>query len=176
VSSTAPRLTTDRLVLRGWGDGDEEAFAAINADPEVARFTNGRPMTREETRVFLERIQDGWDRRGYGLWAVEDVESHAFLGFIGLSHHRWYPDDVEVGWRLARWCWGRGLATEGAAAAVRHAFDEVGLDRVISIIHRDNVASRRVAEKNRFSIWKEAVHPKPGDGTPLPIVVYARGR
>lgn len=171
-----PTIRTDRLVLRGWREDDEVPFALLNADPEVSRFITGRPMTPEETAVFVDRIELHWEQRGYGLWAAEDAGSGDFLGYVGLSHHRWYPDDVEIGWRLARASWGRGLATEAATAIVDHAFGPIGLDRIISIIHRDNIASRRVAEKTGLTIWKEAIHPKPNEGTPLPIVVYARSR
>jgi RimJ/RimL family protein N-acetyltransferase len=165
-------LTTPRLLLRGWRPEDLEPFARINADQGVARFTNGRPLTPEESAEFVERIRAGWAERGYGLWAMEHLPDGAFVGFVGFSHHRWYPGDVEVGWRLDPLYWNRGLATEGAAAVLRHGFTKLGLARVISIIHRDNVGSRRVAEKNGLSIWKEAVHPKPETGIPLPIVVY----
>lgn len=174
--SSPPELRTGRLLLRGWRARDEEPFARINADPEVARFTTGRPMTPEETVAFVQRIEENWELQGYGLWAAEELETHEFIGYVGLSRHRWYPDQVEVGWRLDRTRWGRGLATEGAAAVIGHAFDEIGLDRIISIIHRDNIASRRVAEKNGLTLWREAIHPKPNQGTPLPITVYARDR
>lgn len=176
MSAGVPLLRTERLVLRGWRPGDEAPFAALNADPEVARFVTGRPMTRDESEAFVDKIREHWAGRGYGLWAVEEGASSAFLGYVGLSHHRWYPDDVEIGWRLARSWWGRGLATEGAAAIRDFAFGTIGLDRLISIIHRDNLASRRVAEKIGLTVWKEAVHPKPNQGTPLPIVVYAGAR
>jgi RimJ/RimL family protein N-acetyltransferase len=101
------------------------------------------------------------------------VADRQLIGFIGLSHHRWYPDEVEVGWRLDSRYWGGGLATEGAAAALRHGFAEIGLGRVISIIHHDNVASRRVAEKIGLRLWKEVTHSDPETQRPLPIVVYA---
>lgn len=169
----AAEIRTERLLLRGWREEDLEPFVRMNTDPEVVRYTNGHPLTRMETEGFVERIRGAWAERGYGLWAVEHVAEGAFIGFLGLSHHRWYPDQVEIGWRLDRAHWNRGLATEGAAAALRHGFTELGLARIISIIHRDNVGSRRVAEKNGLWVWKEEVRPALEiGGAALPIAVY----
>ncbi len=166
-------IRTARLMLRRWRSDDIAPFARINADAEVARYLSGRPMSRRETADFVKRIRRHWDNWGYGLWAVEHLADGQLIGFIGLSHHRWYPDEVEVGWRLDSRYWSRGLATEGAAVALRHGFAKIGLSRVISIIHRDNVASRRVAEKIGLRLWKEETHPEPETERPLPIVVYA---
>ena len=71
---------------------------------------------------------------------------------------------------------GRGLATEPAAAVLKEGFGLLGLSRVISIIHKDNIASRRVAEKIGLRLWREAEHPRPDTGQPLPICVYATSR
>ncbi len=140
-------IRTARLVLRRWRSDDIAPLARINADPEVTRYLSGRPMSRQATADFVRRIRRRWDAWGYGLSAVEHLTDRQLISFIGLSHHRWYPDEVEVGWRLDSRYWGRGLATEGAAAALRQGFAEIGLRRVISIIHGENVGSRRVAER-----------------------------
>ena len=74
-----------------------------------------------------------------------------FIGFIGLMYHDGWPEGehktAEVGWRLSRAHWGRGLATEGALASVRYGFERLGLERIISITLPQNAASRRVMEK-----------------------------
>jgi len=80
----------------------------------------------------------------------EEGESGTLLGRIGLLHHEDWPEDpenVEVGWLLDRAVWGRGLATEGALASLRYGFQDLRLERIISIAHPDNRASRRVMEK-----------------------------
>ena len=80
---------------------------------------------------------------------VEERASGNFIGRIGLMRHDDWPgqDKTEVSWVLDRSCWGRGLATEGARASLRYGFEELGLERIISIIRPENAASRRVAEK-----------------------------
>jgi RimJ/RimL family protein N-acetyltransferase len=139
----------------------------------VALYLRGRPETDEETAALIASIAEHWAKLRYGLWAVERRSDSCFIGFIGFSHHRLYPDQVEIGWRLDPDCWGNGLATEGARAALDYGTGALGFERVISVIHRDNIASRRVAEKIglRFSHEAEFLHPD--WPAPLPIVVYA---
>jgi RimJ/RimL family protein N-acetyltransferase len=168
-------LTTERLLLRGWRQEDAEPFARINADPNVARYLRGRPETREETEALMTSIGKHWAKWNYGLWAVERRSDARFLGFVGFGHHRWYPDEVEIGWRLDPASWGRGLATEGALAALGHGLGNLGFRRIISVIHRDNFASKRVAEKIGLRFWQEAEFPHPDWPLALPIVVYTTG-
>jgi len=164
-------LHTDRLLLRRWREADRGPFATLNADPDVTRYVtvDGRPLTEAESSALVDRIEAGWDERGYGLWAVEDRATGTFLGFCGLSHHRALPDEVEIGWRFARPWWGRGLATEAAAAAQAHAFDTLGLTWLVSIHVAENVASRRIMEKLGLRYWKGL------DWDGLQLVVFAGG-
>jgi RimJ/RimL family protein N-acetyltransferase len=141
-------LLTARLRLRAWRAADVEAMAAIYADPAVVQFL--RPLDLERTRQQLARFVDHWATRHFGLWAVEERGSGRLIGRIGLVHHDdWTASayDAEVGWALAHDMWGRGLATEGGEAALRYGFDVHGMERIISIAHRDNVASHRVMQK-----------------------------
>jgi RimJ/RimL family protein N-acetyltransferase len=143
-------LETDRLLLRRFTDEDRAPFAAINADPEVTRYLSG-PMSREESDEVIDRCHVHWDRWGYGIYAIDRLDpAPEFIGYVGLSHHRALPDDVEIGWRLARPVWGLGLATEAAAAVRDAAFQVLGLQELVSITTDENVASRRVMEKLGF--------------------------
>jgi RimJ/RimL family protein N-acetyltransferase len=143
-----PEIVTPRLLLRGWRESDVEGMAAIYSDPEVVRFL--RPLDVEGTRQQLRRFVDHWQEHGFGLWAVEERESRRLIGRIGLMwHDDWTetPHDAEVGWTLDRFSWGRGLATEGGAASLGFGFEQRGMERIISIAHRENVASQRVMQK-----------------------------
>lgn len=145
------RLTTPRLLLRRWTDADREPFAALNADPETMRHF---PSTLE--RAASDELADYCDEcfevltsygQPFGLAAVERREDGRFLGFVGLHRMRWYPDDVEVGWRLARDVWGQGYATEAATIWLGFARDVLRLPRLISIVDPDNAASLAVTRK-----------------------------
>src|SRR5881392_3681541 len=119
-----PEIQTSRLRLRAWREGDVERMAAIYSDPEVVRYL--RPLDLEGTRQQLLRFGYQWEERGFGLWAVEERANGRLIGRIGLFHHAdWTASlyDAEVGWTLERSTWGRGLATEGGAAALSFGFE-----------------------------------------------------
>jgi RimJ/RimL family protein N-acetyltransferase len=165
-------LDTPRLHLRAWRESDREPFAALNADPEVTRYLGG-PHTRERSDQLIDRVRAGWGEHGFGLWAAELRADGRMIGFIGLSVPAFLPavlPAVEVGWRLARDVWGQGLATEGGRASLQHAFGALQLERVISIIHPDNIGSRRVAEKLGMTLAGMVPHEGAGE----PVCVYER--
>jgi RimJ/RimL family protein N-acetyltransferase len=155
---------TERLVLRRWRAGDLDPYAAICADPVVMRYVGGgEARTREEAAAELAHIDAHWERHGWGLWAAELRETTELIGFIGLAEPTFIPEligSVEVGWRLGRAHWNRGLATEGARAALDAAFGELELEQVVSLIHPENVASVRVAEKLGMRDDGRANHPR----------------
>jgi RimJ/RimL family protein N-acetyltransferase len=158
---------TERLHLRRWRSTDREPFAALNADPEVVRYiSHGRPMTRAESDDLLMAIDAHWAEHGFGLWcAAPRDDPDACLGFVGLAVPSFLPSvmpAVEVGWRLAQPAWGRGLATEGARASLRHAFEDLALESVISVIDPDNERSLRVAEKLGMRRGPAHLHPATG--------------
>src|SRR4029077_7242514 len=143
-----PEIVTQRLRLRGWRQGDDGGMAAIYSDPEVVRYL--RSLDLEGTRQQLLRFVDHWQEHGFGLWAVEEREGGRLIGRIGLVFHDdWTASshDSEGGWTLDRRTGGKGLATEGGAAALAFGFETQGMQRIISIAHRRNLASQRVMEK-----------------------------
>lgn len=144
-----PRLVTDRLVLRGWAASDRDAFAAMNADPEVMHYFPA-VQSRAESDAMVDRIEASFASDGFGLWALEHRDDGRFLGFTGLARAAAglpVAGEVEVGWRLGRSAWGQGLATEAGGAALAYGFDTAGLDAVMSMTARVNVPSWRVMER-----------------------------
>jgi RimJ/RimL family protein N-acetyltransferase len=143
-----PVLLTSRLRLRPFRDADLDDYAALHADPEVVRFlaTGPEPWDRERAWRHMAFLVGHWQLKGSGMWAVEQRESGAFVGVIGFAEPEGWPG-FELAWKLARRFWGRGYATEGARAALAHAFAVWRKDRVISLIRPDNAASIRVAER-----------------------------
>lgn len=154
-------------------------MARINSNPEVTRYLNAPSGVAASTGAFLAAAIAHWEAHGFGFWAAESREaehSGALLGFIGLAHPTFLAplaDRVEIGWRLAHAAWGRGLATEGALAARDHAFDVVGLDELISIIHPENAPSRRVAAKLGMTVEERIHHP--GLGREVEVWRVSRG-
>jgi RimJ/RimL family protein N-acetyltransferase len=140
-----PTLTTERLILRAFAAEDLEPYAVMNADPETMRYVGG-PIDREATWRLMAMLLGHWDLRGYGMWALVERATGRFIGRAGLYNQEGWPG-LEAAWTVARDRWGRGYATEAGWAALDYAFGVVDAEQVISIIHPDNAASIRVAEK-----------------------------
>jgi RimJ/RimL family protein N-acetyltransferase len=111
-----PRLSTTRLLLRGWQESDLEAYAAMSADQEVMRYIGGVLEQAQSWRQMALHAGH-WVLRGYGNWAVERQVDGVLLGRCGLWNPEGWPG-LEVGWKLARHAWGQGYATEAARAAI----------------------------------------------------------
>jgi len=141
-----PELKTDRLLLRGFRQSDFDAHAAMCADPEVMKHMTGAPLSAADAWRQMAMFAGHWTLRGYGIWAVEECASGAFVGRIGLYFPEGWPDR-ELGWALARQYWGQGFATEACSAALRYAFDTLEWDHVISLISPDNVRSAALAKR-----------------------------
>jgi RimJ/RimL family protein N-acetyltransferase len=143
-----PILETERLRLRSLRAGDFDDYAALYAEREVLRYLGGGPEPWDRGRSWRQMaFQMGhWQLAGVGLWAVEHRESGAFVGMIGFAAPEGWPG-FELAWTLARRFWGHGYATEGARAALAYAFLAWEKPGVISLIHPENRASVRVAER-----------------------------
>lgn len=163
-------LTTPRLLLRTFRRDDLPGYAALNADPEVARYLGGA-LSREHSDEIAEWANQCYEAEGLGLLAIERREDGAFVGMCGLHHQESYPDDVEVGWRLAFEHWGHGYATEAATAWLEHAFGTLGLDRVISITDRPN--ERSLAMMRRLGMAFDHEAEVVDDGIVFQAVVYS---
>ena len=140
-------LHSERLILRMLRQSDFEAYAEMCADPEVMRYIgDGQPLARPLAWRNLAMMVGHWSLRGYGLWAAEERSSGALVGRIGFWNPEGWPG-FELGWMLRRSFWGRGYATEGARTALQFAFTQLRQPHVISLIHPDNAASIRVAQR-----------------------------
>ncbi len=142
------QLRTDRLLLRAFRPEDLDGYAAMCADPEVMRYLSpdGAVLSRDDAWRQMAMFAGHWALRGYGMWVAEEIETGRFVGRIGLHYPEGWPGR-EVGWALARGFWGRGLAYEGARAAVRHAFETLGWEEVVSLIHPANRRSIDLAHR-----------------------------
>jgi len=163
-------FNTERLRLRQWTLQDREPFAAMNADPEVMKYF-ASVETREGSFRTIDIWQSELEERGWSNWAVEQVESRAFIGFVGLSVPRRslpFMPCVEIGWRLARSYWGKGFATEAAKGSLRVAFERLNLDEVVSFTSVINRPSRAVMERIGMANSREDFdHPALPEGSEL---------
>ncbi|MEV0820165.1 GNAT family N-acetyltransferase [Nonomuraea rubra] len=164
-------METERLIMRRWREEDRAPFAAMNADPEVMEHFPAR-LTRVESDELVDKIEAQFDRLGYSLWALEVRESGEFIGFTGLALQTFeapFLPAVEIGWRLARPAWGHGYAIEAARRAARYAFEEAGLDGLISMTAERNLRSQAVMR--RLGMTRDPAedfdHPRVPKASPL---------
>jgi RimJ/RimL family protein N-acetyltransferase len=179
VLEAGPQLQTQRLLLRRWLPRDRDPFAAICADPIVMEHFPAT-LSRDESRVYIERIEAGFEADGYGFWAVEvkGVGERPMIGFVGLRSvdgEMPFAPAVELGWLLDKEHWGQGYATEAATAAISFGFEELGLAELIAYTAERNRRSRRVME--RLGMHRDPAedfsHPKLATEDPLaPHVLY----
>jgi len=144
------RRDLEQLMLRQWKDSDLEPYAAMNADPEVMRHFPAL-LTKEESAASLERLRRAIDERGWGLWVVE-IDA-AFAGFTGLNVPAFtahFTPCTEIGWRLRREFWGRGLAYRAAREALRFGFESLNLSEIVSFTAATNLRSQRLMERLGF--------------------------
>jgi len=143
-------IETARLVLRGYREDDREAFATLNGDPRVGAWLAGT-QDRAQSDAMMDRITAHIDAHGFGLWGAETKADGRLVGFIGLAMVK--AGDlpagpaIEMGWRLIPECWGQGLASEGAAAALAWAFANLDADEIVAFTAEANLASQGVMRK-----------------------------
>ena len=174
------RLETARLALRDWHAADRAPFAAMTADPLVMEFFP-KTLSATESDALVDVFQAELERTGHCPWAVEELSTGIFIGFVGLNP----ADDtlgwpaVEVGWRLAAEHWGHGYATEAARAALAFGFDTLGLEEIVSLTSVGNLKSRRVMEKigMTYDPADDFENQRLPEGSPLrPHALYRIGR
>lgn len=154
-SGEVPVVETARLRLRGHRIGDFNDCAAMWADPVVTCHIGGRPLSEEEAWARVLRYVGHWSWLGFGHWAVEEKASGNFIGDLGFAD---FKRDIrpsiqgipELGWVLASRTHGKGYATEAVRAAIAWGTAHFGSGQTVCLIHPENLASLRVAEKCGF--------------------------
>ena len=175
-------LETERLILRTWKPSDVLPMTAISSDTMVMEHF---PAIQDSaaTQALVDRMNQHFEKFGYAAYAVEIIDTHEFIGFVGLSHPpfeipKFQPKGlpiVEIGWRLSSEHWGQGYATEAAKAVLHYAFTELNLNEIISFTVPANAKSRRLMEKIGLhcNAQDNFEHPNLPKDSPLrPHVLY----
>lgn len=163
-----------RLGFRQWKDADSKVFVEMNQDPRVMEFFPDL-HSEEETLAMINRIQNDIHQRGYGWFAVDELASGLFIGFIGMSHPRFesfFTPCLEIGWRLHPDFWKKGYATEGATACLKYGFEHLEVSSIYSFTTVANKRSERVMINVGMNKIGEFEHPMLPNHPLSPHVLY----
>ena len=143
---------TKRLILRRHAATDHQAYLTMSADPRMAHFAGGGPVSSDEAWMRLLRQAGHWSLFGYGFLAIEEKATGRFAGEAGVADFKRrlgprFDGSPEAGWAISPWAQGKGYATEAAAAALQWTEARFAMRRTVCLIHSGNVPSLRVAEK-----------------------------
>jgi [ribosomal protein S5]-alanine N-acetyltransferase len=150
-----PVFQTERLTLREFEPDDVDALATILSDPQTMRYYP-MPFDRAAVVDWIRGNRSRYANDGHGLWAAILNSTGELIGDCGLVGQSVEgSEEIEIGYHVRRDLWGHGYATEAARACRDYGFANLKVDRLISLIRPENLASCRVAEKNGLTIWKE---------------------
>jgi len=175
IASKMYLFQSEQLGFRNWREEDLRPFAEMNQDKDVMEFFPA-VLTTEASNALLERLKKHHLEHGFTFFAVEKLENHEFIGFIGLARTPYKTDFtpcVEIGWRLKKSAWNLGFATEGAKRCLSYGFTDLDLNEIYSFTPSINSRSEKVMQK--IGMQKEGVfiHPKVPVGHILaPHVLY----
>jgi [ribosomal protein S5]-alanine N-acetyltransferase len=151
-------LETQRLVLREFQREDFRELAPILADPQVMKFSPTGVLAIAQTQEKIESFITSYQKFGFGKWAVICKERDRLIGYCGIAVEQIdNQDEKEIGYRLDSRLWGKGLATEAAAAAIQYGFEQFKFAYFLGIVERANTASVRVLEKLGMQYERETV-------------------
>lgn len=155
MPATAPRLDTERLILRQFRLADFEPFAAMLCNPLVARHIGGPVFDRATAWEKFVRAPGFWALLGHGMWIVEEKDSGRIAGNVGFGRFERdidppLPDVPEMAWVLDGWAHGQGIGSEAVGAVIDWGEANLAATRYVCIVAPGNAASLRLAQKNGF--------------------------
>ena len=149
-----PIISTNRFHLREKQISDARDMYLLNADPEVIRYTGDPAFTNiQEAEKFIKNY-DHFQKHGFGRWVIVDKNDHQYLGWCGLKQHN--DGMVDLGYRIKKAHWGKGIASECAAACLKYGFNKLGLTEIVGRSAKANLASIRILDKIGMQFWKNA--------------------
>ncbi len=144
-----PQMETDRLILRMWAKKDAPALFEYAKDPDVGPNAGWKPHANVgESRMIIDQLF-----RHNMTWAIIEKSTGKIVGSIGFEEDKYRPNisSKEMGYSLAKRCWGNGYMTEAAKRLIRYGFEELKLDVLMIRTSETNRRSQRVIEKCGFT-------------------------
>lgn len=152
---------SERLGFRAWTEKDRVPFAEMNSSKKVMEYFP-KTLSRIESNNFVNKINVLFKNHGYGLYAIDELKTSEFIGFIGFSYPSFaleFTPCIEIGWRIRAEKWNKGFATEGANACLNFGFNQLNFKEVYSFTSKVNTKSERVMKKIGMKKIQEFEHP-----------------
>jgi len=157
---------TPRLILRRFTEDDAPLLLQLNSDPNVVKYVHERPLqTEDEAREIIVSIILPQYELNLGRWAIHTKADAEFIGWCGLKYLP-KKDEIDLGYRLHKKCWGKGYAIEAAIHTLEYGFNTLKIPLIVGKAHVDNAASLKILEKIGMKFIREEVEDE------CPIKVY----
>lgn len=160
---------SERIGFRKWRESDKIVFASLNEDKDVMEFFP-KTLSKIESDNFVLRINQKFKEYSYGLYAVDELATKNFMGFIGFGHPSFelgFSPFIEIGWRLGKQYWNKGYATEGALECIKYGFNKLKFQNIYAFTAKTNLKSERIMQKIGMGKYMEFEHPKIEFGSKL---------
>ena len=166
-------LESDRLLIRPYQLGDEQAIYEMNSDPEVQKYTGDKMIhsVEEAKNILVNVILKDYEKHGYGRLAVIYKPDNKLIGFTGFKSLPEMNGETDLGYRFIPEYWGKGIATESAIMSLKYGFEDLGLKTIYAFAEPDNIASVKIIQKLGFTLLKIA--PYPGEEDEEAVEWYA---
>lgn len=148
-------IETNRLILRTIEESDAQGIFELDSDSEVHKYLGEQPIQSiEDAKSIIKYIHKQYEEHGIGRWAVIDKMTNEFVGWSGLKYEKEVREEMDyydLGYRLKKKFWGKGIATETALVSLNYGFQTLNLDEIYAGAHIDNIASNKVIQKVGFN-------------------------
>jgi len=154
-------FTSERLGFRNWTIKDLDEFAKLNSDAAVMKHFP-KILSKKEVEEFIDKLKNHFSENGFTYYATEILDTKEFIGMIGLAFQEYqtnFTPAIDIGWRLKRTAWGKGYATEGAKRCLNYAFNDLDINKIISVCTIKNKNSESVMKKIGMTKKGEFNHP-----------------
>jgi ribosomal-protein-alanine N-acetyltransferase len=144
-------IETERFIIRNIETVDVKGMFALDSDPEVHEFLGKKPLINiEQSAEIIQVIRNQYKENGIGRLAIIDKETKDFVGWTGLKYEKEVREDFnyyDLGYRLRKKYWGKGIATETAIASLKYGFETLALEKICAAAEINNIASNKILQK-----------------------------
>jgi ribosomal-protein-alanine N-acetyltransferase len=153
-------IETERFVLRNLETTDAQGMFELDSDPDVLIYLGNNPLSSiEQSKKIIESVHKQYKKNGIGRWAIIDKNTNEFIGWTGLKYEENVREDFnyyDLGYRLKKKFWEKGIATETSLISLNYGFSELKLKKISATAHVKNIPSNKVLQKVGFT-FKELI-------------------